>query len=126
MSLQDIEIRDGLVAWLAPGTLNINELGEQVQELIRGLETSRGEEHFDPASAASQIAVQDALVRLCAMLPDQVATPALSVLATFTWWRGDGALTRVALDRALRCDPDYRLALLLQRMVDLAIRPVAG
>jgi len=57
------------------------------------------------------------------MLPDDVAAPALSVLASFTWWRGDGALTRVALARALRCDPGYRLALLLEQLVDLAIRP---
>jgi len=57
------------------------------------------------------------------MLPDDMAAPALSVLASFTWWRGDGAQTRVALARALRCQPDYRLALLLQQMVDLAIRP---
>jgi len=47
----------------------------------------------------------------------------VTVLATFTWWRGDGAVTRVALDRALRVDPGYRLAQLLERMVDLAIRP---
>jgi Domain of unknown function (DUF4192) len=38
MSLQDIEIRDGLVAWLSPGTLNINELSEEAQELLSGLE----------------------------------------------------------------------------------------
>jgi len=59
------------------------------------------------------------------MLPDDLAIPALSVLASYVWWRGDGALARIALARALRCDPDYRLAQLLQRMVDLAIRPVA-
>jgi hypothetical protein len=57
------------------------------------------------------------------MLPDDVAAPALTVLASVTWWRGDGAVTRVALARALRCDPDYRLAQLLLQMVDLAIRP---
>ena len=57
------------------------------------------------------------------MLPDHVAAPTLSVLASFTWWRGDGALARVALARALRCDPGYRLAQLLLHMVDLAIRP---
>jgi len=125
MSLQDIEIRDGLVAWLSPGTLNINELSEEVQGLFYGLEPGWGEDHCDSASNASQSAVQDRLVRLCAMLPDHVAAPALSVLASFTWWRGDGALARVALDRALRCDPDYRLAQLLLKMVDLAIRPVA-
>ena len=125
MSLLDIEIRDGLVAWLSPGTLNINELSGEVQELFSGLEQGWGEEHCDPASIASQNAVQDRLVRLCAMLPDHVAAPALSVLASFVWWRGDGALARVALDRALRSDPDYRLAQLLLKMVDLAIRPVA-
>jgi len=124
MSLLDIEIRDGLVAWLSPGTLNINELNDEVQELFCGLEPAWGEEHCDPASLAAQNAVQDRLVRLCAMLPDHVAAPALSVLASFTWWRGDGALARVALDRTLRCDPGYRLAQLLLKMVDLAIRPV--
>jgi Domain of unknown function (DUF4192) len=121
MSLLDIEIRDGLVAWLSPGTLNINELSGEVQELFCGLTPAWGEEHCDPASIASQNAVQDALIRLSGMLPDHVAAPALSVLASFAWWRGDGALARVALDRALRCEPDYRLARLLLQMVDLAI-----
>ncbi len=125
MPLLDIEIRDGLVAWLSPGTLNINELGDEVQELFCGLEQAWGEEHSDLTLIASQNAVQDRLVQLCAMLPDHVATPALSVLASFVWWRGDGALARIALARALRCDPGYRLAQLLQQMVDLAIRPVA-
>jgi hypothetical protein len=124
MSLLDIEIRDGLVAWLAPGTLNVNELSVEVQELFCGLEPAWGEEHSDLDSTASQKAVQEALIRLCAMLPDDAAAPALSVLACFVWWRGDGALARVALDRALRCDPSYRLAKLLLQMVDLAIRPV--
>ena len=124
MSLLDTEIRDGLVAWLSPGTLNINELGPEVRELFCGLGKGWGEDHCDPASIASQNAVQARLVRLCALLPDRAAAPACSVLATFTWWRGDGALARVALARALRCDPDYRLAQLLLQMVDLAIRPV--
>jgi Domain of unknown function (DUF4192) len=57
------------------------------------------------------------------MLPDDLATPALSVLASYVWWRGDGAVALVALARALRCDADYRLAQLLEQMVDLAIRP---
>jgi hypothetical protein len=125
MSLLDIEIRDGLVAWLSPGTLNINELSDEVQELFCGLEPAWGEEHCDPDSLAAQSHAQDALIHLCAMLPDHVAAPALSVLASFVWWRGDGALARVALTRALRCDPSYRLAQLLLQMVDLAIRPVA-
>jgi hypothetical protein len=60
------------------------------------------------------------------MLPDEHAAPALTVLGCFTWWRGNGAVTRVALERALRCDPNYRVARLLEQMVDLAVRPEAG
>jgi transposase len=59
------------------------------------------------------------------MLPDAQAAPALTVLANVTWWLGDGALTRVALERALDIEPGYRLACLLERMVALAIRPRA-
>ena len=52
------------------------------------------------------------------------ALPAvLTVLAALTWHLGEGTLTRMALDRALALEPGYRLALLLERMVDLAIRP---
>jgi len=125
MSLLDIEIRDGLVAWLCPGTLGLNEFSQDIQSLLSGLEKGSGDTYIDPASTGAQNGLQDRLIGLCAMLPDDLATPALSVLASFVWWRGDGALARVALARALRCDPDYRLAQLLQQMVDLAIRPVA-
>ena len=64
--------------------------------------------------------------RLCWLArhtPDVHAAAVLSVLASLTWHLGDGTLTRVALDRALALDPGYRLALLIERMVDLAIRP---
>lgn len=44
MPLLDIEIRDGLVARLSPGTLNINELSDEVQEIFCGLEQAWGEE----------------------------------------------------------------------------------
>ena len=71
----------------------------------------------------SLAAYEHRLCELCAALPDEWAAPALAVLASLAWWRGDGALTRVALDRALRVDPRYRLAQLLEQMVDLAIRP---
>ena len=105
MSLLDIEIRDALVAWFCPGTLDLKELSEDIQELFSGLDSALQREDIDPASTAAQNGIQARLIALCAMLPDDSATPALSVLASFTWWRGDGALARVALARALRCDP---------------------
>jgi hypothetical protein len=123
VSLLDIEIRDAMVAWLCPGTLALDELGEDVQDLFCGLERTWDREDIEPASTGAQNAIQARLIGLCAMLPDDLAAPALSALASYVWWRGDGALARVALARALRCDPTYRLALLLEQMVDLAIRP---
>ena len=123
MSLLDIGIRDAMVAWLCPGTLGLDEFSQDIQNLFSGLEKTWDKEDIDPASTGAQNGLQDRLIRLCAMLPDQDAAPALAVLASFTWWRGDGALARVALARALRCDPGYRLAQLLEQMVDLAIRP---
>jgi len=123
MSLLNIEIRDAMVAWLCPGTLGLDEFSQDIQKLFSGLGKGRDMDDIDPAPTGPQNGIQARLIGLCAMLPDDLATPALSVLASFTWWRGDGALTRVALARALRCDPDYRLALLLEQMVDLAIRP---
>jgi len=123
VSLLDIEIRDAMVAWLCPGTLDLDDLSEDIQRLFSGLEKGSGDTHIDPASTGAQNAMQARLIGLCAMLPDDLATPALSVLASYVWWRGDGALARVALARALRSDPDYRLAVLLEQMVNLAIRP---
>ncbi len=70
--------------------------------------------------------MQARLVQLCRMLPAREAAPMLTVLANFAWCLGDGALARAALERALDAEPGYRLAGLLERMVELAIRPRAS
>jgi hypothetical protein len=125
VSLTDVDLRDGLIAWLCPGTLSQDLvdplLFAQMRRMlpepwlsgdVGGLEQVIGRQR-----------IERRLCELSAALPDGWAVPTLTVLASFTWWRGDGALTRIALDRALRVDPHYRLAQLLERMVDLAIRP---
>jgi hypothetical protein len=122
-SLRDVQVRDALVAWLTPGTLDPALVTPTIREQLSRIERGWDEHDDHPGAVIAQNRIQARLIALCGMLPDPHAAPALTVLGCFTWWRGDGALTRVALDRALRCDPDYRLALLLQHMVDLAIRP---
>lgn len=124
-SLTDVDLRDGMIAWLCPGTLPqdlidptlIDQMTRTLPEPwpvggVGGME-----------EVISQQRIERRLCELSAALPDGWAVPALTVLASFTWSRGDGALTRIALDRALRVDPHYRLAQLLERMVNLAIRP---
>jgi hypothetical protein len=126
VSLTDVDLRDGLIAWLCPGTLPpelidpmlFDQMSQALLEPV-WLDGDRG----DVEQVMALQRIEHRLCELCAALPDEWAVSTLTVLASFTWWRGDGALTRIALDRALRVDPHYRLAQLLERMVDLAIRP---
>jgi len=85
MSLLDIEIRDALVAWLCPGTLPLDMLGKGVLSLLSGLESGGCVVGTDPASTGANCGVPDRLIGLCAMLPDDVAAPALSLLASYIW-----------------------------------------
>lgn len=126
-SLRDLQVRDALIAVLCPGTLPLAALDlDVVRRLTAGL---RSPAWADEETAESGQALDRAVERLsgvCRTLPDGEAAPLLTVLANLLWWRGDGALARVALDRALDCEEDYRLAQLLLRMVDLAIRPAGA
>jgi hypothetical protein len=126
ISLTDVELRDALIAWLCPGTLSLDLIDPILTaQLRRALSEPPWLDGGvrEMAQVIGRQRIERRLCELCAALPGALAVPALTVLASFTWWRGDGALTRVALDRALRIDPTYRLAQLLERMVDLAIRP---
>jgi len=74
----------------------------------------------DPEEVAR---VLDRLTEACAAIPDQYAVPTLVVLAMYSWWHGNGTLAHFAADRALAVDPRYQLALLVERMLNLGIRP---
>jgi hypothetical protein len=126
ISLTDVDLRDALIAWLCPGTLPADLIDPILSDqMTRALSEPPSLEGDVPGTAQviGRQRIERRLCELCAALPQGLAVPALTVLASFTWWRGDGALTRIALDRALRTEPQYRLALLLEQMVDLAIRP---
>lgn len=84
---------------------------------------SNGSAAADDARAEQNDRLVERLCWLARHTPQAHAPAVLTVLASFTWHLGEGTLTRVALDRALALDPGYRLALLIERMLDLAIRP---
>lgn len=116
---RDVDLRDGIIAWVTPGTLKPEELSEDVQAVLKHL----GPGPHMREDPSVDLRLRSRLIQLCTLLPDSHAAPALSVLASHAWWHGNGALARVALDRALRCDPGYRLARLLRLMVDQGISP---
>ena len=121
MSLQD---RSPRRPGRLPGTLNINELGQEVQELFCRLEKECVRKHCDPAALVAQSHAQDAMINLCAMLPpDHVAAQPCQ-----SWPRSPaGAVTALWLGSRWpgRCaaTPTTAAQLLLD-IVNLAIRLV--
>lgn len=77
-------------------------------------------------TAAERRLLLERLRSVAARTPDRWAAPVLTVLANTAWWVGDGTLAAVALARALRVDPGYRLAVLLDQLVSLGVRREAG
>ena len=78
-----------------------------------------------PREAGERVDLLQRLLALCRAVPDECraeAAAVCTVAAHVAWVEGDGALARAALDRALRLVPDYRLALLLERLVDAGLR----
>ena len=124
-SLEDLALRDGLVAWLCPGALPLDSLSPDLVDALR-CTLPAPTWHRSPGAGPSAGAGRRLLARwqsLVRSVPDDHAAPALTVLANCAWWQGDGALARTCVDRALRARPDYRLAQLLERMLDLGVRP---
>ena len=125
VSLRDRNLRDLVIAWICPGTLPLEVFEPALLELAETHLPPRGRDGARPPQewAREHDRVTERLADLCRHGPAELSPGPLTVLASFTWWLGDGALTRTALDRALEVDPGYRLAQLLERMVSLAIRP---
>ena len=125
-SLRDLELRDALVAWLCPGSLPADCLSPDVVDAVR---TCLPRPDTDRRDQGAALAGRRHLVRLQHLVravPDEHAAAPLTVLANLAWWLGDGALARTCLERALEASPGYRLALLLERMLDLGVRPGGG
>lgn len=129
-SLRDVQLRDGLIAWVCPGTLPLAALSPDVVDALHSClpEPAWHRRRGHPEEVVAGRRVVRRLQEVVRAVPDEEAAALLTVLANLAWWLGDGALTRVALDRALAHTPGYRLARLLERMVDLGLRPrsVAG
>ena len=62
MSLLDIPIRDGMVAWLCPGTLGLDKFSQDIQRLLSRLEKGRDMEDIEPASTGAQNTIQAGLL----------------------------------------------------------------
>ena len=101
----------------------------------RGATRAEGATRADRAERAALSGERDdllhRLLELCRSVPDECpheAAAVCTVTAHVAWVGGDGAIARAAVDRAVRLAPDYRLARLLEGLVDAGLRlpPVAA
>lgn len=117
-AVQDVSVRDEILVRYCRAGLPLPEPTQRAGPPGRlpGMEP--------PAPDPDQ---EEAMERLLVDLSTQVEGPLaaapLSLLAWHSWARGEGALARIAVDRALAEDPTYRLAGLLSAVLDHGIAP---
>ena len=146
LGLADIPWRDGLIAWLVPTVLPTEEIDPRVMALLCAAMPTWGGMGPAPtperrtlrvvpgdgsALAGERADLLHRVLALCRSVPDECpdeAAAVCTVAAHVAWVGGDGAIARAAVDRAVRLAPDYRLARLLERLVDTGLRlpPVTG
>lgn len=139
-SLEDVRWRDALLTSLCPGSTSVQVHQGTDADLARSVVQgcpwvpapgAEPEDGADPtASLAAREGAEDELVRvrsrlveLTRLLPEEVAPPALTLVAHLAWWSGDGTAAGILLDRVLEIDPAYRLARLMSDLLSAGIRP---
>lgn len=125
--LADPRVRDAVMLTCVPGS------GLEPERYARASGRTVGAEQlfervFDTGNALrpdpGQVdAAGEALRSLVRLADGHRAAPALALLAWLAWWSGDGAFAGDYVDRALRCDPGHRLALLLAESVEHGVPP---
>ncbi len=70
-----------------------------------------------------RLAARAQLIDLVGRAPKQFVPVLATVLAGCAWLDGNGAITRMAIDRALEADSDYGLARLLDRALTFGVPP---
>lgn len=115
-ALDDVLVRDAVLVSLVPGQqrtadrLLVDPGSAQVGDAL-GLIVDPG--RGLPPEPGTAGAARDVLERLLAHGPGDGHAPVLTLLGALSWWEGDGARAAVLLERALRAQPGYRLAVLV-------------
>ncbi len=113
--------RDALIAWLSPVMFPLDKVDDDSNALLHS--------HATTGPATTQVASEVALRRLLQLarrVPDAWSHEAAAICtmaACVAWGIGNGSTAGDAVTRALRVDPDYRLAKYLGRMIEFQMRP---
>lgn len=119
ISLLDHDWRDGVIAWIVPGSLSLGRLPSSTRVLLRRSLPARS------VLPGSEVLLSR-LGLLCGGTPDAVPAVAAEVLAltaAVAWYAGHGAIAGDACTRALGVHPEHRMSLLLAALVEHGVRP---
>lgn len=116
-SLRSLPFRDALLWWLTPGSATRQGMHQPDPGLARVLRAMLPEER--PCLEA----LLERLHALAVRVPREHRGPVLTVLGVVAWWHGEGTVANIAVERALRQDPRYGLALLLDVALQRAVPP---
>jgi hypothetical protein len=97
---------------------------EEVARVVWGLRDVRVRDRALGFALGSSVVAAEQLWTQCTRrAPTPLDAAPATLLAVTAWLRGDGAMARIALDRALDSEPDYALAGLLSRGLDAGLSP---
>lgn len=121
--IADLEVRDHLLAWLVPhARVGLHGVRTDLTAALRRIGSAPWP--AEPAPDPEEVArMQQRLVALVACAPEPLVAAPATLLAYWCWSHGGGALATIAVERALQARPDYRLAHLLQRVIENGLRP---
>jgi len=129
--LHDRRVRDAVLATFVPGTGDLAERSVRGERPTLAVDAAMQQVTSRIVRADEALPAPEALVRLHEETLETLVAhgrrddqaPALSLLALLAWWRGDGARAQILLDRALRDEPGYRLAVLLDSALAAGLGP---
>lgn len=129
LSLLDVDWRDALIAVAAPGSLPLGQLRPDTRRAVTRWLSRPSDDVADSGDARRRL---EPLLALARRAPDAhpLTATVCAVAGCVAWHLGLGGLAKDAHERALRIDPDLRLARLGLQVIGLGInpagRPAAG
>ncbi|WP_199424229.1 DUF4192 domain-containing protein [Actinotalea solisilvae] len=123
--LADVLCRDAALLGFVPGSARAADrlvAGDStgVAAVLAAIFEPRPGVAPDPVLAAASTVLLEQVVAHSAR---RGQGPALTLLGVLAWWQGDGARAAVLVDRALRSEPGYRLALLVDEALAAGLPP---
>ncbi len=112
--LHEVLHRDAVLARTAPGVIRLSDVPPEVADRVVRLLPMLNEVD---GGACERLAV------LSSHLPESAAAPLSTVCGYLAWWSGAGTLANLAIARALECNPDHSMAMLVDRALAHGVPP---